>query len=151
MATLKDNHKEFIINQLACYRSPSEVQELVRINYDLEVSTSQIAYYDPDTVRSGNLSEKWRRMHRSTRNDYLEEASKVPIFHKAYRLQEMQQNYNKVKKSGNISLAQQILVEAAKEAGGVYEGKKVEEGSDTSISKSTYIQEIYERIENGGT
>lgn len=131
MAKLQSKHKEFIVRELATFKDPSEVIESFNDEFQKEVTPSQISYYNPENIQATRLSEKWIHMFYSTRREYLKDASKVPLFHRAYRLHEMQRNYDQAKSADNIVLAQQILEQAAKETGGYYEkGGQVKESSN---------------------
>ena len=51
MPTLTDEVKEFIVKGLACFDTPSQVAEAVRVNFGIEVSRQQVFSYDPDGSR----------------------------------------------------------------------------------------------------
>jgi hypothetical protein len=124
MAKLKDVHKVFITSSLACYYSPTKVKELVQETFDLDISTSQIVYYNPETNRSGDLSEKWVRLYYDTRRQFVEGNVDIPITHKRYRLQTLQQTLEQFRTMKNLYGILQTLEQAAKEVGGMYEQNK---------------------------
>lgn len=147
MAKLNSNHKRFIVKQLACFNSATDVAEMVKTELGIEVTTSQVSYYNPEGYASWDLSDKWKRLFELARRQYIEESLIHPIAHKGYRLGELQRNYNKAKKAGNIVLCNQILEQAAKETGGIFEGKGNDDGGGGNTINN-YIKEIYNRIEN---
>jgi|SRR5690625_807145 len=135
MAALKSEHKEFIVKGLATCDSVTEIQRELKQVYDVDASMPQILYYDPD--KSGKLAKKWRHMYYETRRRYMEEVSVIPIANKGYRLNEMQKNYEKAKRSGNLVLAQQILEQASKEVGGLFE-----RGMAEPVKEGNFYQQI---------
>ena len=121
MAKLRKKHKEFIIKQLACYESPSSVRSEFKKIFNLEISLSQLSYYNPNSVQGNQeLSDKWSMLYFETRRKFLEGAVDIPISHKQYRLRELQKNYEKLRDMGDISGANKVLEQAAKEMGGAY-------------------------------
>lgn len=117
MTSLTEEIKYGIVTQLAQFRGYSEVARWVRAEYDVEVDRFQVRTYDP-TNPAYAASEKWRAIFESARNNYLIAVEAVPIAHKAFRLNELQRNYERARDSGNMMLANAILNQAAKEVGG---------------------------------
>lgn len=145
MATLKSEHKEFIVKGLACYVEPKEIQLKLKELYDVKASPSQISNYNPDLPSTKRLGEKWKELFRYTRDEFLESVSEIPIAHKAYRLNVLQKNLDSAMKGkANLVLANQILEQAAKEMGGAFEGKLPEGGTGSSV---TVYQQINQKIE----
>ena len=102
-------------------KTPTEVVEAVKEEFGIEIPRSQVCLYNPDLRTGFNLSKELRHLFYDTRRKYVEEESEVPVFHKGYRMNEIQNLYEKAKKGGNIVLAMQLLEQAAKESGGFYE------------------------------
>jgi hypothetical protein len=143
MAKLKKNQKEFIVKQLAMFESASTIAEKVKEKYDLELALPQLSYYNPKSngQSSRQLSTKWVHLFNTTRQRFLEGAIQIPIANKHYRLRELQKNYKKLLADKNISGANQVLEQAAKEMGGAY-------GAPVVLDQSTsnFYQQVNNRI-----
>lgn len=150
MATLKSQHKEFIVKRLACFKKPHEVIDDVKEEFGVEVSRQQVGFYNPETKNGGReLSEEWKQLFRHTRDQFMDEAVKHPIAHKGYRLGILQKELDDLmsRPSVNYILVNNVLEQAAKEMGGVYEGKVSDDGKkpDNGI---TLIQQVNQIIQN---
>ena len=118
MAKLTDELKSEIVVKLSQYEGYSDIARFLKLEYDVSVTRFQVRSYDP-TKPTYAAGDKWREIFWTARNAYLNVADKVPIAHQAYRLNELQRNFDKARASGNIVLANKILEQAAKEVGGV--------------------------------
>lgn len=127
MAKLTNALKRRIVQQLAMFVSPSEIQEALRAE-GVTVSAAQVVYYDPKT--GSDLSAMWRGLHAATREQFLKESAHIAISHKSYRLQEIGDLYQRAKGKKNFQLASQLLEQAAKEMGESYTNKRVLTGAD---------------------
>jgi hypothetical protein len=112
--------KVFIVERLACFDSPTDVQKVVKQEFRVDVSPQQLTAYNPDTRAGQRLSKPLREVFETTRKRYLEGTSNIAITHKAYRLRALNKLYDKASKAGNLPLAMQVLEQAAKEVGGSY-------------------------------
>jgi hypothetical protein len=118
MAKLTDELKTEIVVRLAQYEGYSEIARILLAEYSVSVTRFQARSYDP-TKPTYAAGDKWREIFWATRNSYLNAVDQVPIAHQAYRLNELQRNYDRARHSGNIVLANKTLEQAAKEVGGV--------------------------------
>lgn len=134
MPVLKSQVKIFIVQQLACFDTPSQVAEAVKETFGIEVSKQQIQNYDPYKMQGGNLSHVFKDLFDSTRKAFLEEITQIPIVHKAYRLRGLQKSYDYFVSRKNYVAANQVLEQAAKEEGGVFTNKlKLSDRSDNPL------------------
>jgi len=118
---LTGQHQQFIIIQLARFCSPSEVAEMLQSTFGIEISRAAISHYDPTLKQSrGTLKPEWIELFNQTRADFLNELSKVPISHRAYRLMQLDRLFRQAQRARNIPLAAQLLEQAAKECGDYY-------------------------------
>lgn len=143
MAALSTEVKAFIVQSLACFESPSKVIELVKQEFDVQVSRQQVSQYSPGNAMAANLSQKWIELFKSTRERFQSEISDIPIANKAYRLRVLDRMMNNAEKMKNIALATEIIEQAAKEVGDAYTNRqKIEHTSpDGSMTpKPTTIQ-----------
>lgn len=145
MPRLKKNQKIKIVKHLACMKSPSEVVEAVKQEFGIEIPRSQVCLYNPDLISGTNLSKELRHLYYDTRRKYVEEESEVPVFHKGYRMNEIQDLYEKAKRAGNIVLAMQLLEQAAKESGGFYEKGVIPDKKEDGLN---FFQQLNQTIIN---
>jgi hypothetical protein len=61
MPTLTDEIKTFIVKSLACFDTPSQVAEAVKVNFDVEISRQHVYAYDP--IASQQISPRRDRCH----------------------------------------------------------------------------------------
>lgn len=65
MPRLGKSQKSFIVTALARFHRPSEVADLVKQEFGIEVSRQQVDYYNPRTASSsGHLAERWKELLR---------------------------------------------------------------------------------------
>jgi len=122
---LTANHKEFIVGQLACFRTPTEVARGVREHFGFDLAVQQIAFYDPTTAQGEReLSPEWRELFAATRKRFLEDATVIPIANAAYRLVRLQRMIDDEKLAKNPILVMKALEQAARESGGAYTNKR---------------------------
>jgi hypothetical protein len=124
MAKLDDNIRAFVVQQLACYDTPTQVAAAVKEEFELELTRQQCASYDPTKVTSKALAKKWRDLFEATRKRFLEDVSTIPIANQATRLRSLERLLRTAEKRGNAVLAAQLLEQAAKEVGGAYTDRR---------------------------
>jgi hypothetical protein len=143
MATLRDEVKQFIVQALACYDTPTQVSEAVKDEYAIEVPRQQVAAYDPTKYAGRSLSAKWRVVFEDTRKRFREETAAIPIASQAYRLRTLQRMLTRVEGRGNVVLVAQLLEQAAKEVGDIYVNRRQEApkatGTDNPLPDSEYV------------
>ncbi len=85
MAKLKNEHKIFIIKQLARFESLEEVKKALWGKYGIEVEYGHLSYYNPNN-RSSRLSGKLRALFEEEREAFLNEYKEMPYSHREYRI-----------------------------------------------------------------
>jgi len=118
MARLRDKERRKIVQRLACFESPSEVVEYVSEAFDKDVTVRQVCHYDP--TRSEETAEKWKRLFEETRESFLSDLDTIPLSHRAVRLRELTDLYERAKEQEEIEKAARMLKQAAKESGGKF-------------------------------
>jgi hypothetical protein len=119
---LTDDIKEFIVRGLARYETPSRVAAAVKDVFDVEVSRQQVFSYN---ARGSRLpAERWRELFEATREAFLADISSIGIAQKAFRLRKLERFAEHAEERGWHDRAAGIMEQAAKECGGVYEGRK---------------------------
>ena len=127
MAALKPEVRAFIIQELACFETPSQIVESVQKEFKVQVTRQQVASHDPTKVAGKGLAQKWVELFNLTRDRFLNEISDIPIANKAYRLRVLDRMATKTEGMKNFSLTAQLIEQAAKEVGDAYTNKlKVE-------------------------
>jgi hypothetical protein len=124
MATLTDPIKEFIVQRLAMFDTPTEVADAVKAEFGITVDRRQVQLYDAE--RSGEKpAAKWIALFETTRAEFLTEKAKVPVAHRAVRIRELEKLYHGSKQAKNRVLAAQLLEQIAKEVGDAYTNRRV--------------------------
>ena len=122
MATLTSEQQAFVVQHLAEYHTPSEVVELVKEEYGIEVERQQVQYYDP-TV-GAKPAKKWRDLFWEVRKGVQEGTTDRAIKYMDWRLQEYEKAYRRAMQMNNLPLAMDILKQAAKELGGMFTNRR---------------------------
>ncbi len=144
MATLNDAVKQFIVQALACYDTPTQVSDSVKDEYGLDVPRQQVALYDPTKHAGRNLSAKWRAVFEATRENFKAQTAEIPIAQRAYRLRKMAQIATKAEQMRNLPLVLQILEQAAKETGDAYVNHRTAGGGGSDLAQA--LSEAIERL-----
>ncbi|RSE88604.1 DUF2280 domain-containing protein [Achromobacter denitrificans] len=124
MAKLNDVHKRVIVQALACWDTPTEVSDLLREQFGIDVPRTQVAQYDPTKVAGKGLAKKWVDLFHATRDAFRAEAAKIPIAEQSFRLRALGKIYERHMQRGNVVGAAAVLEQAAKESGGMFTNKR---------------------------
>lgn len=124
MAALKPEVKAFIIQQLACFDTPSIVVDAVQKEFGIKITPQQVESHDPTKVSGKGLAKKWVDLFNATRERFQNEISDIPIANKAYRLRVLQRMSMTAENMKNIGMTAQLLEQAAKEVGETYSNKQ---------------------------
>lgn len=122
VAALSEEVKCFVVRELACFRTPSEVADRVTEEYGLKLDRRQIQKYNP--IQVAEVAPKWRALFDATREAFLRDQASIGISQPAYRLRELQDMYYRAKGKKNDILAKEILEQAAKESGGAFTNRR---------------------------
>ncbi|WP_438332872.1 DUF2280 domain-containing protein [Burkholderia pseudomallei] len=120
MAALPEPIKVFVTQALACFDTPSRAAKSVREEFGVEVSPQQCERYDPTKRAGETLSKKYREIFERTREEFLNDTSRIGIAHRAVRLRKLAMAVDKAEERGNLVLMAQLLEQAAKEAGDAF-------------------------------
>jgi len=110
MATLREPIKIFIVQSLACFDTPQQVVDAVRVKYGIEIDRQQVASYDPTKATCRGISKALKKLFEQTRNDFRKNIEDIAIANKAFRLRELQNMYED---SGKNKRAKQNLLKQA--------------------------------------
>lgn len=141
MPVLKDEVKLFIVQELACYDTPSQVVESVKEMFGITIERPQIQNYDPYKAQGKGLSQKYRDIFDATRKAFLEDTGNIPIASKAFRLRALHRSYEFFVSKKNHMAANQVLEQAAKEVGDYYTNK-IKLGGDADNPLLAFYKQI---------
>ncbi|HEX8708038.1 MAG TPA: DUF2280 domain-containing protein [Pyrinomonadaceae bacterium] len=130
---LNDRQKLFIVQGLACFRTPSEVRDALAEEEEIgiQVDPRHIQFYDPTALPwDKRLPEKWKLIFWETRKAYLENTAAVGAAHQRYRLEVIQEVLDRQRKAKirNDNAILQTVEQAAKEVGGLFTNKREHSG-----------------------
>jgi hypothetical protein len=156
VAALDQEQKTFVVQQLAMFRTPSQVCELVKEQFEVEISRQLVHSYHPE--RRKDLAERWRILFAETRRQFLETVSAIPIANQAYRVQQLQDSLDRQLRQPrtNEAMVQNILEQAAKEVGGMFTNQRQITGAngkplfDTVELARSLFKELVAPVEDGG-
>jgi hypothetical protein len=113
--TLTTEQQAFIVQQLACYKTPSDVVEAVKEEFGITINRQTVRHYNPE--QSPEVAAQWKKLFDETRAEFRAKAAEIGIASQAYRLSELQEMQQRAKAVRNYPLAVQIIDQAAKEVG----------------------------------
>ena len=128
MAKLTKEVQTYIVQQLACFLTPSEVARAVKEEFDLDIDRQLAFHYDP--TRNADLPAKWRAIFDSTRAAFIADVGSIAVAHKSYRMRQLDKAVRAAMASKRYGLAAQLLRQAAEESGGVLTNRRELTGKD---------------------
>lgn len=142
MAVLTEAQKVFIVQRLACFRTPSEAAADVKDAFGIEIPRQQVEYYNP--TKGAEPAEKWRAIFTAARERYLQAVNDEPIAHERFRLAKLAEMLRLAEGAHgghtNPKLVLDILEQAAKEVGGAYTNHRVlEHSGEVDTGKGVHI------------
>ncbi len=126
MAVLTADVRAFITQALACFDTPSQVAEAVKINYGVIVPRQQVEQHDPEKFAGRLLGAKWKALFYESREKFKAQTQDIPIANRAYRLRALGRMADKAESMRNLPLAAQLMEQAAKEMGEMYVNRRTE-------------------------
>lgn len=132
MAKLADTERRAIVERLACFETPAQVQSYVAEEFSKEVPISQVTHYDP--TRSDRLAKKWETLFEETRQAFLNDLDTIPLSHRAVRLRELTDLYERAKEQEEVEKAARLLKQAAKEVGDAFTNRQqIKQDGDMTV------------------
>ena len=128
MAKLTQEVQAFMVQQLACFLTPSETAAAVTEEFGVEIGRQQAWKYSP--ANNPDLAPKWRALFDATRAAFVAETATIGIAHRAYRLRRLESYLHRAEETKRYGLAAQLLKQAAEEMGGTYSGRREVTGKD---------------------
>lgn len=127
MAKLTTEQQRVIVQGLACFMGPKEVQDELRDRFEIETTISQIVYYDPGSAGT-DLSDEWRDVFTQTRARFISDTASIAISHKAVQLRVLDRTIRKVETQKNYGLVGELVEKAAKVSGDAYTNRRILSG-----------------------
>ena len=121
---MTDEMRAFVVQCLACFDTPATVVASVKREFGLSVTPQAVEAYDPTKRAGRKLSERWRLLFEATREAFLTSTATIGISHKAVRLRILNRMAANAEDMGNMSLAAQLLEQAAKECGDAFTNRR---------------------------
>ena len=110
-----------ILTELACFATPSQVAASVKVKFGVEVSRQCVEAYYPERRAGAKLSPALRALFYETRVKLVAELDDIGMAHQACRLRGLVRMLEQAERMGNLALAAQIIEQAARDVGGMYE------------------------------
>lgn len=127
---LSNEARTFVVQALACFDTPSTVAEAVKKEFGAVVTRQHIESFDPTKKAGQNLAPKWKALFESARSQFLDDTTSIGVSHRAVRLRSLNRMIAKAEDMGNLSLAAQLLEQAAKETGNAFTNRRELTGKD---------------------
>lgn len=124
MANLPTAVRMHILTELACCATPSQVATSVKEKFGIEVSRQCVEAHHPERRAGSKLNPALCAVFYETRAKLRAELGNIGIAHRNYRLRQLERMLERADKMGNIQLAADILLQAAREVGGMYMARK---------------------------
>lgn len=120
MRRLPELVKRRIVEHLACYQSHAEVAALILEEFGLAVTPRHVRVYDPQSFQYA-ASHQWLDHHCAVRERFRSELGSIAIYHRAVRLQRLEDLYLRAAEKEDGLQAAKLLEQAAKEVGNYFE------------------------------
>ncbi|MEQ9131085.1 MAG: DUF2280 domain-containing protein [Salinisphaeraceae bacterium] len=136
---LKDEHRHFVVQRLACFDTPKEVAEALRDEHGVEISPQSVEAYDPNKRAGRDLAQKWRDLFEKTRADFQDNLEKyVPEASKVVRVRHLAHAARAFKGRGNYVGMADMMERIAKEVGNVHTNRRELTGKDGGPIKTAH-------------
>ena|SRR5476649_1760417 len=110
-----------ILTELACFATPMQVVTTVREKFGIEVSRQCVEAHHPERRAGAKLSPALCVLFYETRAKLLAELDNIGLASRAGRLRGLERMFEQAERMGNLALAVQLIQQAAREVGGMYE------------------------------
>ena len=133
---LNDTHRAFIIQQLACFLSPSETAEAVNKEFGLDVSRQAMERYDPHKHAGRRIAQRWKDLFVTARQAFLDHVeNRVPHANKSVRIKKLAHAADAFERNKNYLAMSVMLEKIAREMGSAYTNRREVTGRDRGSIK----------------
>jgi hypothetical protein len=128
---LNDDHRAFLVREMACFSSPQQAAESLSNEYGVEITPQSAQHYDATSFAGRRGAKKWQDLFKVARAAFLEDVvARVPEAQKSVRIQKLAQASRKFEKNGNYLAMANMLERIAKEVGNVHTNRHEFTGKD---------------------
>ncbi|WP_295993477.1 DUF2280 domain-containing protein [Rugamonas sp.] len=113
-----------ILTELACFATPTQVVESVKAVFAIEVSRQCVEAHHPERRAGAKLNPALCVLFYEARAKLLAELDDIGLASRAGRLRALDRMAGKAERMGNLALAVQLIQQAAREVGGMYEKRQ---------------------------
>ena len=118
---LKDAHRSFIVQQLACFMSPTEASDAVNEEFGITTTRQAMERYDPHKHAGRLIEKRWKDLFNLTRQAFLDDVvARVPEANKSVRVQKLAKASRTFERQKNYVGMGRMLEMIAKEIGGAF-------------------------------
>ena len=133
-AKLTDEHRVFIVTELARYRAPTAILRELKDEFGVEVTKQSITHYDPGSSknkRRHNLAKRWVQLFDDERRKFVTDLeANLPYAVKAVRIRELSEAADRFRDKKNDAMFAELLTMIAKEVGNVHTNRREHTGAD---------------------
>lgn len=124
---LTEEMKRQIVIELATFRSPPEIRDMLKAEHGVEIALTDIHPYDAtkEWCRAGHAL---RELFHQARKEFVEGVTDQPIASQQFRLRMLHRLAQKCEARGEFAEAGKLLEQAAKECGGLFTNVRQLEG-----------------------
>jgi len=138
---LTDEHRAFLVRELACYSTPKQAADALKERYGITITAQAAEHYDP-AKSAASESEKWKEMFDGCRRKFLDHVEdSVPEANKAVRVKNLAAWSRTLEKKDSYMAAATLYEQIAKELGNVHTNRREFTGRD---GKPLQIQDVSE-------
>ena len=112
-----------VVRSLARFMTPTEVAEMIKEEFGVELSRQAVEKYDPTKGVGANLNDELVTEFTAAREAFVAEINQIDVAHQSFRLRELSRLYHAAKRKKDV-IAAQFLEQAAKEVGGYYTNRR---------------------------
>jgi hypothetical protein len=140
MAKLTEDVQAFVVQQLGCFLTPSQVAAAVSEEFGVEIGRQQAWKYHPSN--NPELAPRWRTIFEATRAAFVAETAQIGMAHRSYRLRRLESYLHRAEETKCYGLPAQLLKQAAEEMGGAYTSRREITGKDGAPLVTIYRPEV---------
>jgi hypothetical protein len=143
------NQKRFLVQQLACFETPTSAAALFKVEFGFEIKPNRVAYYNAHTKSAAALAPELVTLFDETRKQFLEKLEDVAIYHKAVQLRVLERALALAVNRGQIPMVIALVEAAAKIAGTITTKVDVKHsGKVTTEVVDAARQRVFDRLDD---
>lgn len=124
MAELSDADKERIVVLLGRFKKPADIVAIMREEHGVETDVDQVTRYNPQHTGFRAERDRWEPIFNAARDAYINDLKQVIVANQSWRLNELNDLYDRAKKAKNYKLAAELLEQISRECGGSFTNQR---------------------------